>query len=327
MSYSLVTVVHKPDYPLLRLQARSLARYLSPDVMDEIYVIANQGLNGSNEWQLQLLSDYGSLADKVRFLDASQVAALPNGLEGPPGEEWAALLLRSGGGGWLSQQILKLMVARVVSSDRYMVLDSKNHLVYPLSFECYENGDRIRLSRVNYERRPMRHLLDSSLRYFGIVDEGIVRSFLPSTTPFVLPTHEVNALITTIAQRERRPFPLAFESLGSTEFLLLGGFLCSQPGGIGQFYDVSGPDCPAIWSHRAIRGQAAVEEETARVEDERLPFFTVHRLAFPLLDDGSKKAIANLWVRHHLFDNVERALRFIDGWGACPCCCASVVHT
>jgi hypothetical protein len=36
MTYTLVIVVHKPDYPLRRLQARSLARYLSPVFTDEI---------------------------------------------------------------------------------------------------------------------------------------------------------------------------------------------------------------------------------------------------------------------------------------------------
>lgn len=311
MTYALVTVFHKPDYPLLRLQARSLARYLSPDFIDEIYVIANDGLTGSHDWQLPLLSDYGRLGDKIRFLDASQVAPIPGSIDS-----------------YQSQQILKLMVGRVVSSDRYMVLDAKNHLVFPLSSESYENGDRIRSIRVSYKgRRGIRPFLDSSLTYFGIDDEDIVRSFLPTITPFVFPTRVVNALTAIITQRERRPFPLAFNSLGTTEFLLFGGFLCSLPGGIGQFYDTSGPDYRhrVIWPEIAAKGQAGVEYVTAQVEDERLPFFTVHRHAFPLLDDKSKEAIASLWARRHLFESFERALRFVDSWGLCPDCCHSVV--
>jgi hypothetical protein len=299
MSYSLVTVVHKPDYPLLRLQARSLARYLPSDFADEIYVIANQGLNESDGWQLPLLRDYGSLADKVRFLDGSQVAAIPSSIIG-----------------WDSQQILKLMVATVVSSDRYMVLDAKNHLVFPLSAAFYESGDRIRSIRRTYEGQPMQHYLESSLRYFGIDDDDIVRSFLPTITPFVLPTRVVNALITYIAEREGMPFPLAFSRLRTTEFLLFGGFLCSLPGGINQFYELSGPSCPIIWPQVAARGHAAVEQVAARVEDARLPFFTVHRRAFPLLDDKSKQAIATVWERRHLFDSIQQVLRFIAS--LCP---------
>ena len=314
MTYTFVTVVHKPDYPLLRLQARSLARYLSPDATDEIYVVANQGLNEGAKWQLALLHDYGPLADKIRFFDASQIAKIPGTVHG-----------------WESQQILKLMIARVVSSDRYIVLDAKNHLVFPLSPKFYENGDRIRSIGLSYEGNGMQRHLQCSLRYFGVDEEDVAQPFLPTTTPFVFPTRVVNELIATVAQREGKDFPLAFEGLNrgpnhmTTEFLLFCAFLCSLPGGIGQFYDTSGRDCPAIWPSMAAEGQVVVEQVTARVEDEHLPFFGVHRRAFPLLDDRSKQAIVTLWVRRHLFGSVERALRFIDSWGACPCCGDNVV--
>jgi Family of unknown function (DUF6492) len=294
MTYTLVTVAHKLDYPLLQLQARSLARYLSPDFMDEIFVVADEGLRGSREWQKPLLTDYGYLADKVHFLDASDVAAIPNNIDG-----------------WRSQQIMKLMVARVVSSDRYMVLDAKNHLVFPLSPEFYENGDRIRSMHMNYEALEFRPYLESSLRYFGIAEDGMIRSFLPTITPFIFPTQVVNALIAHTVQREQVPFPLAFGNLRTTEFFLFGGYLCWSPGGIGEFYDMSGPACPVIWPQTAVDGQADVESVAARVEHEHLPFFTVHRKAFPLLDEGSKQVLAALWVRRHLFDDVQHALRFV----------------
>jgi hypothetical protein len=103
--------------------------------------------------------------------------------------------------------------------------------------------------------------------------------------------------------------------------LLFVGFVCSLPGGIEQFYDTSGPDCPVIWPNTATEGQEAVGQVTTRVNDERLPFFSVHRLAFPFLDERSKEAIATVWVRRHLFDSVERALRFVDSWAVCPGCC------
>jgi Family of unknown function (DUF6492) len=309
VTYSLVTVAHKPDFPLLRLQARSLARYLSLDLIDDIYVIANGGLSESRDWHVPLLSDYGDLAHKITFLDTCQVATIPNSIYG-----------------YQSQQILKLMAATVVSSDRYMVLDAKNHLVFPLSLELYENDDRIRSIRVNYEGRPMRRFLDSSLRYFGVDVDDISRSFLPTITPFIFPTGVVNELITAVTRREGIPFPSAFNRLNTTEFLLFGGFLCSLPGGIEQFYSTPGPDCPVVWPEIAGSGQTAVQEVTERVRSERLPFFTVHRLAFPVLDDWSKNQIAALWTRRHLFESKEQALRFVDSWGLCTECCVSVVQ-
>ena len=141
MTYSFVTVVHKPDYPMLRLQARSLARYLPQDFATQIYVIANQGLIGRHDWKAPLLTDYGWLADRVRFLEASEVATVP-----------ISPLLS----GWHSQQILKLMIANVLNSDRYVVLDAKNHLVFPLSPGYFEGGDKIRLLGMNYGGHAMR---------------------------------------------------------------------------------------------------------------------------------------------------------------------------
>jgi hypothetical protein len=294
MTYTLVTVVHDRDYPLLRLQARSLARYLAPDFASQIYVIANQGLIGENEWRIPLLHDYGYLGDRVRLVDAPDVSAIPSSIIG-----------------WKSQQILKLMVAKIVTSDRYMVLDAKNHLIFPLSNDFCENGDRIQLSSRNYESSPMRHYLDSSLQYFDVDKDGIQTTFLPTTTPFIFPTHLVRALIDNIDQREQTPFPLVFDRLGATEFLLFGAFLCSLPGGIGKFYDLSGQICPMITTRSKGFGPDEIQEVVARVEGAQIPFFTIHREAFCALDERSKQAVAALWVRRCLFESVSDALGFI----------------
>jgi hypothetical protein len=300
MTYALVTVVHPTDYTLLRLQARSLSRYLRLDSADEIWVIANQGFHHRAAWQDPLRSDYGPLTDRVRFLDAPEVATIPDGTAG-----------------WLSQQILKLMVARVLTTDRYVVLDAKNHLVYPMSLDFFEVRGKLRSSRINYDGHSMRQFLKRSVRYFGIDEHTVVNSFLPTITPFVFPTATVRTLIDTIAERELDTFPWSFCGINTTEFMLFGGYLCSLPGGIEGVYDLSSRACPAIWWDTATRGADAVESVIARVEDECLPFFTVHRHAAPLLDCRSKEAVASLWLRRHLFDSVERGLRFLTNLGNC----------
>jgi Family of unknown function (DUF6492) len=294
-TYTLVTVVHRADYPLLRLQARSLGRYLLPGLSDEIWVIANQGLQRLSNWQEPLLQDYGSLADRVRFLDAVDVAAIPPATTG-----------------WASQQILKLMVANLVTSDHYVVLDAKNHLVFPLQLEFFEVGSKLRSTQRNYRGHPMRGSLEGSLRYFDIEEHQLIGSFLPTITPFVFPTHLVRTLVDTVAERERCQFPASFESLGTTEFLLFGAYLCSLPGGIEEVYDLSNHACPVVWTSTAAQGFEGVEPVVARVRDERLPFFTIHRHAFPLLDQRSREAVAALWSSRHFFDSAAEGLRFLD---------------
>jgi hypothetical protein len=297
VAYTLVTVVCRVDYPLLRLQARSLSRYLRPGPADEIWVIANQGLQGTNDWQEPVLQDYGPLADRVRFLDALDVAAIPDTIPG-----------------WVSQQILKLMVARLVTTDRYVVLDAKNHLVFPLHSGFFEVGGKLRSTRRNYEGHPMYRYLTGSLRYFGIDEQQVLDSFLPTVTPFVFTVHLVRGLLDAVNERERRPFPMAFGNLGTTEFLLFGTYLCTLPGGIEEVYDLSSRACPAVWKETAVLGFENVGPVVARVGNERLPFFTVHRHAFPLLDERSGQAVAALWSQHHCVDSLEDGLRFIHNF-------------
>ena len=55
----------------------------------------------------------------------------------------------------------------------------------------------------------------------------------------------------------------------------------------------------------------AVAEVSSQVDNERLPFFTVHRDAFPLLDERAKEAIAQVWARRQLFESVDQASQFI----------------
>lgn len=298
MTYTLVTVVHPADFTLLRLQARSFSRYLRLGPADEIFVIGNQGFHHHAGWQDPLRRDYGPLIDRVRFLDAPEVATMPDGTAG-----------------WRSQQILKLMVARVLTTDRYVVLDAKNHLVYPMSLDFFEVRGKLRSSCINYEGHSMLQFLKRSVRYFGIDEHRAVSSFLPTITPFVFPTTTVRTLIDAVAEREQDTFPSTFGHINTTEFLLFGGYLSTFPGGIEEVYDLSSRACPVIWKDTAARGVNAVELVVARVEDECLPFFTVHRHAAPLLDYRSREAVASVWLRRHLFNSVERGLWFLTNLG------------
>jgi hypothetical protein len=276
-------------------------RYLRLNAKDEIWVITNQDFSENmGDWQEVVLVDYGRLANRVRFLDANEVATIPQTIGGSRD-------------GWFSQQILKLMVARLLRTDRYLVLDAKNHLVFPMFPEFFEVRGKLRSTSMDYNGHPMARYLDRSLRYFGLHEQNFINSSLPTITPFVFPTSVVRALIDAVCEREKDDFPRSFGFIGSTEFLLFAGYLCSRPDAIGGIYDLSCRQCPVIWETTAERGFAFVKPILARVESERLPFFTVHRRAFSFLDDKSKKATAGLWCRRQLFQTAEIGLKFLAG--------------
>ena len=141
-----------------------------------------------------MLREYGSLAPAVRFVDARQITDMPPYVSG-----------------WFSQQILKLMAARIVQTERYLVLDAKNHLVFPLTRRCIETSSgRMLLHSMNYEHHNMQSFLANTLDYFGFSLQDHVKGFLPTTTPFPLSTETVRDLVRYIEAREKKPFPEAF---------------------------------------------------------------------------------------------------------------------
>src|SRR5947207_402930 len=138
LKYTLVTVAHRDDLKFLHLQARSLQLYLSRDLAAEILVVKNPRAKQATKWPGSLRREYGDLADLVRFIEAKEIAEIP-----------------AAASGWFSQQILKLMVSQVVNTDRYLLLDAKNHLVFPLTRNFLEAGHKIRSRLVNFEGHPL----------------------------------------------------------------------------------------------------------------------------------------------------------------------------
>jgi Family of unknown function (DUF6492) len=284
--YTFVTVAHEEDWSVLGLQARSLHLYLPEDLVAEILVVDNSSAGAPAEFLEALLRDYGRLAARVRILSAQEVGDIPDGTEG-----------------WFSQQILKLMVSNEIATDRYIALDAKNHLVFPLRRSFLEIGDKIPSWLTNYEKHTLRPYLEKSLRYFGVNPHDHVRAFLPAITPYTLPTAIVRDLIRVVVQREGKPFPAAFLEQRFSEFFLFAAFLRVLEK-TEEIYDFSGIPCSTIWDENAIRGARNLMHHIRRAQKNALPFFAVHRRAVPWLDDKSRRTIAEFWHQRGLFPSV-----------------------
>jgi len=122
-SYTFVTVVYEKEYEFLALQARSMRKYCPRALVFAIIVIDNGRKPLRPSLRDRLLAEYGDLAERVRFVRATEISAN---------------LVRSG---WWNQQVLKLLVARLVQSERYVILDAKNHLVFDLKADFLESKD------------------------------------------------------------------------------------------------------------------------------------------------------------------------------------------
>jgi hypothetical protein len=298
--YTLLTVAYGSEYRFLRLQARSLDRYLAPGLVTEIVVIDNSESASALTCTAQLIQDYGRLAPKVRFVSNREVATVMPGVLG-----------------WVSQQVLKLLAARVVRTDRYVVLDAKDHLVFPVDGGFFEAPDgRMRSRIVNYELYPVRDPGDpndvrawaaNALRFFHLDAHAYRKKFTPTVTPFVLSASIVRELIHSVESGQRQPFEQVFVQRQLTEFFLVAAYLIASGRGIWDTYDASGVRCPAL---RKGASDEAVRDAIAWSEQSELPFFSVHRAALAFLSPVAVREISEFWCRRCLFTTQSRATTF-----------------
>lgn len=287
-SYTVVTVAHKLDMPLLKLQARSLSKYLDPFVK-EILVVDNS-INGECLDQDQLLHQYGALP--VRVLPATKVVSI------------------SKVHGWFTQQILKLMIARHLRSSRYIILDAKNHLLAPVNQQHFEAKDgRIRTGWHAYGQHTLKRYLLHCCDYLSVSPKLVMDRFIPTTPPFTMMTEMTRFMLDEI--EKVGPFTETFMQHGLAEFFLYGTFIVSKGYNLEDFYKYDNWMGSALWKgYNNERMQQIINEAKARKNG---PFFAAHRATFRNMDDRTVHALAKLWQDSKLFANYHDARRFVEG--------------
>jgi len=197
--------------------------------------------------------------------------------------------------GWYGQQILKLLISRHVATERYLILDAKNLLVFPLRHHHLENGNKIvSVQHLYLKDNALRGYLQNVERYFNIELNGLLP---PSHTPFVFPTELVIQMVQWIEQKEG-DFAEFFMQHGMVEFLMFSAYLIST-GQLDVPYDFSGPTYTTVWEHWAT-DEARIENKIAICERDKEPFFSVHRRAWPCLSAKSYRMITHFWQRRGL---------------------------
>jgi hypothetical protein len=293
--YTFVTVVFEDDYPLLSLQARSMGRYCPSCLIDSIIIIDNSNRALSLRWKSRLLIGYGRLANFVKFVNACEIARIPPSSSG---------LI-----GWWSQQVLKLMVSRIIDSSRYIVLDAKSHLVYTLQRDFLESSDgRACIPLYAYDRdHPLRPDLERVFAYLGLDLESHVHNFTPCTPPFIMYTNIVQALIDHFTTQEGKPFEHILIQNELPEFFLYTGYIIQSGIKLNDLYFFHKVESPIIWMPDVNGCTQAVLTATT----QQSPFFGIHRHAILKMSANSRRTIANFWTHRELFTSNISANRFL----------------
>ncbi|MEW1957303.1 DUF6492 family protein [Kineococcus sp. NPDC059986] len=284
---SLLTVTYPAEFGLQRVQARSVERFVDPDLLDSVVVVVNSSPALFRRHATELLDAYGALAPRVRVVHRDEVARLPRTT------------------GWRSQQVLKLLAARSLHAERVVVLDSKNHFTNRLRPDHFTTLDgRPRVCLTDYRNHPLRPNVERVLRYVGLPPAAHLPRFSSTVTPAVLVPELVRDLVRDVEARSGRAFAHEFIARDLTEFPLYAAWMTANGLPTEEVYDTSLTRSATVWPRAC--GAADVDEAFTRA-DAGVPVVGVHRRALDRMQAPAVAALGAQWGRRGLVDDVGRA--------------------
>jgi hypothetical protein len=274
---TIVTVVYEESYASMIVQARSFAKYIDPDLVEEIIVIEN-GNGVRISWKDKVVREYGAVSGLVTFCRGEELADFGDMQDG-----------------WWKQQVLKLAVAKMVRTDEYLLLDCKHHLVKPLERSFIWDNDKLRIRSANYEGHRFQPILERALDYFGL-DNDVIRDFPTTTPPFPF-NRDIALQIQKLGERESGSLGKFMMARELTEFFLYSAYL-QHENKLREMYSFHKLAYPVIWPHTtdAAAVRALIEESRSGES----PFFGVHRRAVENLGPEARDLVAAYWEERGL---------------------------
>jgi len=190
-----------------------------------------------------------------------------------------------------------LEVAKRISTERYVVLDAKNHLCYPVPSDFFERPDgTLKTFLDDYTLHPMRKTLENTLSFWAL-DPKLIVAFPPTHTPFCFDREKVLDMLRFI-ERKGRPFSSVFLEEGLTEFFTYSGYLIKS----GVRIDYQATKTGGVWDTDSDDVDVRRQLRYNRVQ--RRPFFSVHRRAIPLLSATAKRLLLEFWQERGIPEEV-----------------------
>lgn len=254
--FSFVTVVHSGEVPLLKLQARGLAKHLAPDLVEDILVLINDRDEDAVRREIEpLRAAYGELGEKLRILGPEDIfgqkslrlnlsqrirLSMAQSNLFAPFRVWTGW---KGNWGWAVQQAMKLAAGYVANGRYCVILDCKNIPLRPLTLDDFVAPDGRPKANLQTPGKLHNRWLPASLRAVGLSPRA--QAYTPLTqfvTPWVVETEFLKDACAHVEAR-RGPIEALFSvrSMNAalwpvfnyTEFMMLNAYaFLSNPGGV-----------------------------------------------------------------------------------------------
>ena len=284
-----VTIIYnnKTELNLMKLQAISM-KYVDQKIINNIYIIYNDiGAYNIDD----ILPFYPeNLRSKVKVVYNLEIDAC---FEGSMSN-------------WHNQQILKLLVANIVESKYYLIMDGKNHFIKNILYSDYFN-------EMGYPRlfawNPgnMIRFYYSCLNYFQVEDPFDFKNtkncdILLTTTPFLMCKEDVLEMIEYIVKRENDTFYNYFIKNTDlhTEFYLYITYLIFK--NKIKYCALTSTNFSAIMGHGLGKWNSYEDNALPIINIPRVKILGLHRGAIAKMDCTFKQ---NMLTFYHLYYDHE----------------------
>jgi hypothetical protein len=162
-----VTVCFDDDLPQLKLQASSMSVFLKNFPVDTIWLCINSNqFEQCNQYIQQVMPYYGWLKSKVKIINGQQLD--------PTGKD-----------GYTNQMQLKILIAKLISTDWYCILDAKNFLTAEWTLDHIVVDNKY-ISV--YKDKNFTDDIECVERSFDYLNQNKNTTLIESLTPFFIKT-------------------------------------------------------------------------------------------------------------------------------------------
>lgn len=202
----------KTEIDLLRLQAMSM-KFVNKTIINNIYVI----YNSSGSFDINEIIDYypKELKSKVKLIFNNEIDSC----------------FSNNKSSWYNQQILKILISKIVESDYYLIMDGKNHFIRDVNFSDYFDETGKPFIFISYPGNMINYYYNC-LEYYESncpfdYKNKETQLKLVTTTPFLLKKKDVLEMINYVEEKENLGFYDFFckNQKKVTEFYLYSTYL------------------------------------------------------------------------------------------------------
>jgi hypothetical protein len=214
--FDIFIITFAAELPNLKLQARSINKYLHNFPVGNIYIVDNDWLKDIKPQIENLRHEFGQFADKVHVIKYKEM------YDGPVSE------------GYIRQQILKLYAHRVCQSTNIMILDSKNFFIDDVCHSDFEMNGKL---RAVYDKTSdyWKSSRDYAWMFFGLQPEKEIKI----RTPFLIRWQTLVDLENDLKLRYEREPADFFGDRGTSstnEFNLMQAYILKRYGDFNEYY-------------------------------------------------------------------------------------------